>query len=197
VNIEPPPPPPPAEELPIDERTGFFFQGGLGIGYASYRDEYIGQDVYLGDDGTETASGLGSSITLRMGGGLASGIVLGGGIVSIAGTLDFEDRSTDGTTTEEELDASGVAVMLFFQKYIGPFFLRAELGIMSVASEDDGGGGGFGFGLGTGADFLVSKNWAIGFGANFHRGSGDYDETDYRGEAALSVFTAHFTATYF
>jgi hypothetical protein len=197
VNIEPPPPPPPPEARPIDERTGFFFQGGLGVGYGSYRDEYVGQDVYLGVDGTETASGIGSTLNLRLGGGLASGMVLGGGLVTLAGTFDFEDRSTDGTTTEEELDASAVALLLFFQKYIGPFFLRAELGILSVAAEGEDPAGGFGFGLGTGADFLVSRNWAIGFGVNFHRGAGEYDESDYRGEASLNAFTAHFTATYF
>lgn len=196
MNIEAPPPPPPAAKVPIDERTGFFFQGGLGIAYASYRDEYTGQGAEVGDDGTITASGLGSTAVIRLGAGLASGIVLGGTLLTASGTFDFEDRSA-GETTTEKLDASSGGLLLFFQKYLGAFFLRAEVGLVGVSAESDEGGGGFGFGLGTGADFSVSREWAIGFGVNFHRGSGDYDESDYRGTASLNQVTAHFTATYF
>jgi hypothetical protein len=197
LNLEPPPPPPPPKQVPHDERTGFYFQGGLGLLYGSLKDDYLGQGAELGEEGTETVRGAGTSLSLRFGGGVGAGVVLGAALLSGGGTFDYEDDYGDAVT-ESRVDASNVGLMAFGQKYIGPFFLRLGLGLLAAGSEDDDDAyGGFGFGVGGGADFSVSRTWSLGFGLDYHRSSGSYDESDYRGDFVINMFTGQFTATYF
>ena len=189
-------PPPAPKELPIGERTGFYFQAALGAGFVSVKDEYEGAFT-----GTETVKGTGSLASLLFGGGVGAGFVLGAGIESISGTFDYEDDwgSETGETTQAEVDVSGGTASFFVQKYLGPVFLRVQIGGMwGGAEEEDRDYGGFMLGGGVGADFLVSESWSLGGVAALRRTASSYDDDDgYSGDYTMTVSSLQFSATYY
>ena len=190
-------PVPPAKDTPIHERTGFYFQAALGAGFLSVKDEYDGPYT-----GTETVKGTGTLASLRFGGGVGAGFVLGAGLESLSGTFDYEDNyrrsETDGTI-EAEVEGSGGAAFFLAQKYLGPVFLRVEVGGMWGGAEDeDVEYGGFMLAGGLGADFLVSKSWSLGGVLGVRRTSDTYDDEDgYSGTSTMTVSSIQFSATYY
>jgi hypothetical protein len=81
-------------------RTGFYFRFGMGPSLLSFRGD--------GPNGTAKATGLGSEVTLALGGSLARGVVLAGVIHGVDTTARFRGGPFEGSkiVTESE-DASG------------------------------------------------------------------------------------------
>ena len=182
-------PVPTSKETPISERTGFYFHAGLGAGFLSVRDEYEGPYT-----GTETVKGTGTLASLRLGGGVGAGFVLGAGLESFSGTFDYEDDwgSETGETIEAEVDGSGGTGFFFVQKYLGPVFLRVDIGGMwggAEAEDDDVDYGGFMLAGGLGVDFLVSDSWSLGGVAGVRRTTDNYDDDGdgYSGKVTMTV----------
>jgi hypothetical protein len=98
------------------------------------------------------------------------------------------------------VDGSGVVLFAMFQKYFGAFYIRGLLGGMAGgATNEDVDYGGVMFGAGLGADFLVSRSWALGGSLNYRYTSGSYsnDGDGYSGEFNMNVLSLQFTATLF
>ncbi len=189
--------PPTDQRTPIGEHTGFYFQGALGIGFVSIEDNYEGPDI-----GTQTIRGSGAMASVLLGDGVGSGFVLGGGIESVSGTFDYKDEwiNGGGGTNEDDVDATGSTVFAMAQKYLGPVFLRVELGAMTGTADDSDevDYGGFMIAGGVGADFLVSNTWSLGGVATIRRTSKSYsDEDDYSGDYTMTVSSIQVTGTYF
>lgn len=192
-------PVPTSKDTPISERTGFYFHAGLGAGFLSVRDEYEGPYT-----GTETVKGTGTLASVRLGGGVGAGFVLGAGFESFSGTFDYEDDwdSETGETIEAEVDGSGGTGFFFAQKYLGPVFLRVDIGGMwggAEAEDDDVDYGGFMLAGGLGVDFLVSDSWSLGGVAGVRRTTDNYDDDGdgYSGKVTMTVSSIQFSATYY
>jgi hypothetical protein len=166
----------PAPDPTARRHDGFYLRLGLGGGLVRSEVDFdtgaISEEV--------KARGAGVALEIALGGTVAPGLVIGGGIysVSIARTTWHSDaareRSEDGddeiTGGEGAISVLGV-VIDFYPNPRGGFHVQGGLGIGALALENDKDsnfpgedweGGGGGLMLGAGYEFWVSDQWSLG-----------------------------------
>lgn len=170
-------PPPVAAADPTARRhDGFYLRLGLGAGFLRSTVDY--------DAGNVTAEvkvrGGGAGFELALGGTVAPGLVIGGGIYTVsASDITWESDQVndwpgaDGDTFEGGDGSLGVlGVMLdFYPNPRGGFHIQGGLGLGTIVLDNDDDtdfpgenweGGGGGLMLGAGYEFWVSDQWSLG-----------------------------------
>ncbi|MCE7891973.1 MAG: hypothetical protein DYH12_20100, partial [Sorangiineae bacterium PRO1] len=200
-----PPPAAPPPDPGVHTHDGFYLRMGLGVGSLSGTVE---QDAGIGTVDID-ASGIGPAVELALGGTVAPGIVIGGGIygTSIAKVkYEYQNQSSDG--------GQGVASMIgpFIDYYFDPnggFHAQAAIGITAITSQksddlasdpypsEDSSGTGSGLMLGVGYEAWVGEQWGIGGLARLQYFSGEVEGDDSGDKADVSgtVIAVLFTAT--
>ncbi|HET9953521.1 MAG TPA: hypothetical protein VFQ61_03405 [Polyangiaceae bacterium] len=205
IVLEPPPPPVPAPDPSVRRHDGFYLRLGLGAGTIAARIDSPAPYGKL------NASGGGVGLEIALGGTVAEGLVIGGGLYVQAasqvrwkgdGLRSFTEGRTSLTGQEGGVSVLGVLVDYYPNPRDG-FHVQGALGIGSlnfgrdsnrVPSEDWTGGGG-GLMLGAGYEFWVAPQWSLGglgrllmVGGTL-RGEDSSAEFDARG-VALSLIVA-------
>jgi hypothetical protein len=209
--VAPAPAPGPAEQDPTGNRArthdGFYLQFALGVGYVS------GNAESKGSGGIEVElTGVGQLGQLAIGGTVAPGLVIGGGIYGVnvfAGKYAYGPKNQDNFNKIEE-DAEftsasmiGPFVAYYFHPERGFYLVGAPAyGVVSGGKSDketisETSGGGFGLMLGAGYDFWVGDQWSVGAMARFQYFSAELeDEDDDKVDFSALVPGALFTVTY-
>jgi hypothetical protein len=207
---EPTPPPVPAPDPTARRHDGFYLRLGLGAGLV--RSEVDFDNGIISEE--VKARGGGVAFELALGGTVAPGLVIGGGIYSVSiAEINWRspaagDFSEDGG---DEIDGgegaiSVLGVMIdFYPNPRGGFHVQGGLGIgaLSLKNDEDSDfpgedweGGGGGLMLGVGYEFWVSDQWSLGGIARVLamsgklRGSDSEDNYDSRGFAPAILFGA-------
>jgi hypothetical protein len=180
----------------MNRHRGFFMTTGLGLAGGTFRDDY--SSSFTGETGTESGGGPGVGFDILLGGGVAKGyLILGGGfeIARMFFTLtDDWNQSFSSGSSEVDNDALSVTGMFFIQSYLASNgFLRLSLGgtglLLQADDEiDTDPYGGFSVGFHGGADFPISRKFAIGFSTGFRVLNSSYDDGDdgdYAGDFVL------------
>ena len=170
-------PPPVAAADPTARRhDGFYLRLGLGAGLMRSVVDF--EDV----SGTSEvkARGGGAGFEFAMGGTVAPGLVIGGGIytVSASGITWESDQVADWTDSDDDSFKGGdgaiglLGVMLdFYPNPRGGFHIQGGLGLGTIALDNDDDddfpgenweGGGGGLMLGAGYEFWISDQWSLG-----------------------------------
>lgn len=125
-------------------RDGFWIGFGLGAGWLGFNGD-------VDSDSRE----IGGSGYLRMGGSLSQKVLIGGEITGWGKEVDGENVSVGFLG----------AVILFYPKSTGSFYLKGGLGVLGY-DEGPFGGAGFSITLGLGNEFRVGNNFSIVLFAN-------------------------------
>jgi hypothetical protein len=165
-------------------------------------------------EGEVKARGSGAALEIALGGTVAPGLVIGGGIYSVSlRETTWEANaarrySEDGGNTIEggEGGISVLGVMLdFYPSPRGGFHLQGALGLGALQLNDDSKtrfpgedweGGGGGLMLGAGYEFWIADQWSLGGVARVLlvsgkvRGSESERDYDSRGVAPALLFVA-------
>jgi len=159
-------PPVAAPDPTAHRHDGFYLRLGLGGGFMASRLEP--------SDGTLSASGGGLAIEFALGGTVADGLVIGGGLyASTTGAVKWKgDSLGSGSVSggQGSLGLLGVLVDYYPDPKEG-FHVQGALGIGTLSFDQDkhsgvpsekwtGGGGGAM--LGVGYEFWVGSQWSIG-----------------------------------
>jgi|SoiMethySBSTD1v2_1073268.scaffolds.fasta_scaffold01972_25 hypothetical protein len=162
-----PPPPAVTEDAGAYTHDGFFLRLGLGIGYGIHSAEADGEDY-------GTIKGVGIVPELLIGGTVAPGVVLGGGLIGYSfPSPTFEDA--DGDEFDSDVTAILSTLDFFVNIYPDPkqgLQLQALIGfaVVDVTDNDtdeslfEGGDTPTGpvFGAGIGYEGFVGKEWSVG-----------------------------------
>jgi hypothetical protein len=212
-NWAPPPAAPgaaPAEPEPRGTRArthdGFYLQFALGVGYVSANAES------QGSGGVELElTGVGQLGQLAIGGTIAPGLVLGGGIYGVnvfAGSYAYGPKDADFNEIESDAEFSaasmiGPFVAYYFDPEQGAYLVGAPAyTVVSGGKSKDGrisesSGSGFGLMLGAGYDAWVGDQWSVGAMARFQYFSAELeDDDDNKVDFTAIVPGALFTVTY-
>jgi hypothetical protein len=151
--------------------SGFFLRSGFGTGYMTFRGK--------GPDGSASVSGLGSSMDIAIGGGIAKGLVLAGTIQSASVGNTFKGGRFDDaeiTVGDQTVDASDTALAatsvmgLLVDWYPSPargWHAGLSVGFgaaMLTNHADDSSSSGMGMGGSVfgGYDWWVGRDWSLG-----------------------------------
>jgi len=194
----------PAPDPTIRRHDGFYLRLGIGAGLVRSRVE---SPAPLGD---LSARGGGVAIDLALGGTVADGLVIGGGIYTVA--INNVSWSGDNVPGDQDGETGSIGLLGVMVDYYpdarGGFHVLGSLGIGVLGYERDsstdlppedwnGGGGGAMFGVGYEA--WIGDQWSLGGVARVLlvsgtlRGEGTDDEMDATGfaPALLLVATHH------
>jgi hypothetical protein len=209
-----PAPPPPFEPAPAEVEDargvyihdGFYLSFGLGLGLASGSAE-PSDGVLAGE--TLEVSGLGVLTQLAIGGTVAPGLVIGGGLYGASIPSPEYSAEVGGVSFDDEGEASAVSqigpfVAYYFSPGSGGHLFGAPVFSVVTGGEakeysseiPETSGTGFGLVLGGGYEFWVGEQWSIGVIGRLQYVSADMeddegDETEFSG----TVFGALVTAT--
>jgi hypothetical protein len=196
----------PAPDPTAYRHDGFYLRLGLGVGWMRGEVESLAGEVKI--------RGVGPAFELALGGTVAPGLVIGGGIYTVGTeTVKWESDlvaawNEDGESTIEggqgALGMLGV-IIDFYPNPRGGFHVQGGLGIGTLTLERDPDtdfpgenweGGGGGAMLGAGYEFFVGEQWSIGgvarvvFVSGKLRGSETERDNDGRGFAPAILFGA-------
>ncbi len=146
---------------------GFFLRLGLNLGPMIVNESYEFNGQSAGDDGKIT--GFSTGFDLLLGGTLAPGFVLGGGLLGVTTSNPHLKRGPFEADADGTMILAGAA--LFANYYFDPtqgFNLQGLVGYGALDYVDEGGASGGNdpsgiiFGIGAGYDFWISDQWSIG-----------------------------------
>ncbi len=170
MNVETEPPPPPKQRGAY-RHDGFFLRIGLGVGLLSSRATFTasGDRVPLSPDGD--ISVITGGLDFMIGGTPASGLVVGGGIISQGGSTGSYDSADGDEAFRNDLDFSSGMLFGFLDWYPDPtagFHLGGGAGIGGTSLveqqtrrevSNSTGGGLLAF---IGYEGYSSKQWSFG-----------------------------------
>jgi hypothetical protein len=171
---EPPPPPLPAPDPTARRHDGFYLRLGLGAGFV--RSEVDVDTMSVSDE--VQIRGAGAALEIALGGTIAPGLVIGGGIYGVSispvtwetdGAAPF---SSDSTVEGGQGALTVLGVMLeYYPNPRGGFHVQGALGIGTLELKPDSKrdypgenweGGGGGLMLGAGYEFWIADQWSLG-----------------------------------
>jgi hypothetical protein len=209
----PPPPgygPPPAaaydspgragSDPTVHNHDGFYLQMALGLGYASVKESVGGTDL-------GTISGLGGAAQLMIGGTVARGLVIGGGIqTGVFPGPKLSTASGYSGSASNDLKLNISAVGPFIDYYFDPtqgLHLQALIGLGTMSISDSNGNrssnnpSGLALAIGIGNEWWIGEQWSFGVLGrlqyiNAKSGTSPLEVTDSAlVPALLATFTLH------
>jgi hypothetical protein len=169
--VEPLPPPIPAPDLTIRRHDGFYLRLGLGGGFMASKVDY--------PNGSLSARGAGVALEIALGGTVAEGLVIGGGLFAQStDNVHWKGESLrtpfGSDTYSHDKQATLGLLGVFLDYYPNPkngFHVQGGLGIGTLSFERDslqglpgetwGGAGGGGM-LGVGYEAWIGSQWSLG-----------------------------------
>lgn len=193
----------PVPDLPADptvhNHDGFYLKLSLGFGKGWFSEEATSQNV----DYSSEATGLTAEFAVQLGGTIAPGFVLGGGLI---GTSMVDPTfKIDGRTFSTNNSSVGLSQLQLFGVFYpdphGGFFLQASVGYAQLQAKIDGVNydtdiSGVALGGGVGYDFWVSEQWSIGPALLITHGILSRSESNVDYSASFTAPTLAFTGTY-
>jgi hypothetical protein len=181
------------------EHDGLYARLGAGVPFA------FGSAKYDAGGPEADISGVGFATELALGGTLAPGLVLGGGLYQmILPSPKYEVDGEETTLGAHHAGTLGPFVDYYFDPNQGFHAQAALLLSFLVIDEKDGGsegasGGGFGAMLGAGYEFWIGDQWSVGplFRFTYGRVTVKGNDTDVEqnvtlmAPALLAAFTYH------
>jgi hypothetical protein len=169
AQVEPLPAPIPAPDPTVHHHDGFYLSMGLGAGYA-WSD--VSKAPVFGD---LSAKGAGVALELALGGTVADGLVIGGGLYTTSvSRLRWKRTISDGDASQQGDQGSVALLGVFIDYYPNPkdgLHVQGALGIGTLNYERDSStgvppetwaGGGGGAMLGVGYEAWVASQWSLG-----------------------------------
>lgn len=205
----------PAPDPTIRRHDGFYGRLGLGIGHARMKLE-LPKDFGLSDRSL-VASDTGAAIEIALGGTVAEGLVVGGGLYTQAmGEVSWDGDSVRAFDVNGDRDiqsgqgsVSLLAILVdWYPDARGGFHVQGALGLSGISLESSSRielppekweGGGAGLMLGVGYEFWVANQWSLGgvaralfLGGKLQNPDRDYDvDIQVFSPALLFVATHH------
>lgn len=175
----PPPPPPPAENPTAHRHDGFYLRMGIGVGYGHIHSSGTLTDTNLGSSTTDqgdfdaTYDGAGPAYELLIGGTVARGLVIGGGLVGQDISNPKVRLNTTGNlivsgsnvTTNGSLGVGALGPFIdWFPDERGGLHFGGMVGLALIGLDNGNGNTDTGIGgsLWTGYDFWISDQWSLG-----------------------------------
>ncbi|MFO0571749.1 MAG: hypothetical protein U0263_39355 [Polyangiaceae bacterium] len=177
---------------------GFYLRLGIGVG------SYSGESKPDGGGYTIDVSGVGPSVEIALGGTVAPGVVIGGGIYGSTiptPKYEYQNLSEDGGQAVGSM--LGPFVDWYFDPH-GGFHAQAALGYTAISAAkgdnypgEDSSGGGTGVMAGVGYEAWVGEEWGVGGLARVHYFSGEVegDDSGNKSDVSGTVLSILFTAT--
>lgn len=193
----------PVSELPADptvhNHDGFFLRLSLGLGKGWFSEEANAQNVVYSSE----ATGLTAEFAVQLGGTLAPGFVVGGGLTGTS-MVDptFNVNGQTVATTNSSVGLSQLQLFgVFYPDPHGGLFLQASVGYAQLQAKIDGVNydtdiSGVALGGGVGYDFWVSEQWSIGPAVLITHGILSRSESNVDYSASFTAPTLAFTGTY-
>jgi hypothetical protein len=174
---------------------------GLGVGTGNFT---VKEEAPIGD---VDVSGIGPSVELALGGTVAPGLVIGGGIYGTS--VPSPEYSAQGQTSNGGL-ASVSMIGPFVDYYFNPnqgFHGEAAVGYTALSAAkaeddpyptEDSSGGGFGVVLGVGYEWWVGDEWSLGALGRVQYVSGSVKgaDTDNSRDVSGTAISLLLTGTY-
>ncbi|MFO0566656.1 MAG: outer membrane beta-barrel protein [Polyangiaceae bacterium] len=177
---------------------GFYLRLGIGVGSASFTVKEPSTDVDV--------TGIGPSLEIALGGTVAPGLVLGGGIYGTSlASPEYKAQGVTSTGGAATVSMIGPFLDYYFNP-TGGFHLQAAAGYTALNAlkadsdpypSEDSSGGGFGLVAGAGYEAFVGEEWSVGGLARIQYMSGSVEGADSGNERDVSgtVVSLLFTAT--
>lgn len=166
------PMPAPAEDRHAYRHDGFYLRFGIGAGYGRVVGEGTldfgspASGISGSSDFTATYTGGGPAYELLIGGTVARGLVIGGGLVGQDISRPKVQLDSAGLTTTGQIrgdSALGVGALGPFIEWYpdetGGFHLGGMVGFAIIGLNESSGGGGS---IWAGYDFWIGKQWSMG-----------------------------------
>lgn len=155
--IEPPEPP----DASIRRHDGFYLRFGIGFGGVG--------GTYEPDEADETfdVSGGGGSSELALGGTIAPGLVLGGGLYGVGTIATRYENGGEADAKALNVGMLGPFIDYYFDERAGGH-LMFSLGFAGIQQQDGEdlneaiNGGGWGAMIGGGYEWFVGEQWSLG-----------------------------------
>lgn len=174
----------------VRTHDGFFLRLEPGLAYA--RGTTIG-------DRDETLKGVGSHLSISIGGALTENLILAGNVFATATSEpDYEERGVDREVGDLTAGFSGVGPQLTWYFMPANVYVSGTAGLGSLTIESDVGDSesvsGFATRLAVGKEWWVSNNWGLGLGG--HAVFARTRQEDGGGRWRTWSFGVTFSATY-